>query len=168
MAFNKQEYQKQYYQSHKEQCRTKHREWMQAHPTYNRRYKKQLKWYDFNRERRQKRIKLWLQVLELYGNKCPCCGEDLRAFGTVEHLKGNGAEHRRQYGTLPDGQTALLEDVIRENDKTTYRVSCWNCHLGAHMNDGMCPHQTDGKSLRMSLGRPSNDWGRPSLRSVKP
>jgi len=85
---------------------------------------------------KQKRAIFWLRVLELYGDRCSCCGEDLRAFGTIEHINGGGSEHRKK------NNLRILRDVIEENDKSKYRVTCWNCHLGAHHNGGICPHKT--------------------------
>lgn len=81
--------------------------------------------------RRQQR----LRVFERYGGaSCACCGEGHYEFLTIDHIKGDGAAHRRETNN---------EDIYRWLERNDYppgfRVLCMNCNfaLGYH---GYCPH----------------------------
>lgn len=86
------------------------------------------------------------QFYDMYGIKkeghehgvCPCCGEDLMAFGTISHNDGSGAQHRR----LTRGRIRkMLEDALIVKDTIRFGALCWNCNSGAFKNGGICPHK---------------------------
>lgn len=49
----------------------------------------------FNRAKKQ-------AVIDAYGGSCVCCGETAFEFLSIDHLKGNGAAHRRAVPSIYD------------------------------------------------------------------
>lgn len=81
---------------------------------------------------RRKRIRL--EVLQRYGGKCTCCGENQMEFLAIDHINNNGAQHRREtkYGNLPVW--------IRQNGYPSgFQILCHNCNLSKGFY-GKCPH----------------------------
>ena len=91
------------------------------------------------RLRQQERYQLLrLRVMEYYGGKCECCGEDRYDQLTIDHIKG----HARTTGKIG---VYLTYDAIREFENHgypngKYRLLCWNCNL-ARGYYGYCPHE---------------------------
>lgn len=83
------------------------------------------------------------EVLAAYGGKCACCGEDGEPFLTIDHVNGNGAEHRRQ---LNNGKWRTVSSDIfygwlrRNNYPEGFQVLCYNCNC-AKRTEKVCPHQ---------------------------
>ena len=74
---------------------------------------------------------------------CACCGEKEILFLHIDHINGNGAEHRRQLkkelGYYPGGNN--LPYWLKKNDYPDgFQVLCANCNLGKRTNE-KCPHQ---------------------------
>ncbi len=91
-----------------------------------------------NFKRSHKRKQLRLIAIEKYGGKCKCCGEWDPVFLTIEHNRGDGADHRR---LLKGGSNHVIEDLMRRGwpDKG-YSILCWNCNEA--MSGGkICPHK---------------------------
>lgn len=85
---------------------------------------------------RQTRRRERLRVFEAYGGAlCACCGEDIFEFLTIDHVAGDGAEHRRSMGSKRD----IYAWLRKNNFPSGFRVLCMNCNfsLGYH---GYCPH----------------------------
>lgn len=85
--------------------------------------------------------KLKIMTLNHYGGKCVCCGEDRWEFLVIDHIYGNGAAHRKEFGITSGRQT--YQWLKRNGFPSGYRVLCHNCNLsfGAF---GYCPHQREG------------------------
>lgn len=75
---------------------------------------------------------------------CACCGEHGSSFLVLDHIHGDGAEHRRRMGG------AQLFVSLRSHGYTYgMQVLCANCnHAKAYY--GICPHQT-GKQVALSV-----------------
>lgn len=82
------------------------------------------------------------QVFDHYGERCACCGETCRVFLTLDHVNGDGAEHRRELG---GGRTTSTDKTWRwlvANDfPDGFQILCYNCNCGKRDNGGICPHQ---------------------------
>lgn len=79
-----------------------------------------------------------LAVFEYYGMECACCGEDADlAFLTIDHIDGNGREHKRQE-RIGD----MYAWLIRKGFPGGFQTLCYNCNLGKYRNGNICPHQT--------------------------
>jgi len=73
--------------------------------------------------------------LEMYGNKCACCGETTYEFLTLEHKNGQrGIEKSRKKSGKHSYAIA-----IREYRPDLYEILCWNCNCSKGRY-GYCPH----------------------------
>jgi hypothetical protein len=75
-------------------------------------------------------------VIESLGGKCDCCSEDRIELLTVDHVQGNGKDHRKV-------SRNIYRDIVSLGfPRDLFRVLCFNCNcsIGAW---GYCPH---GKS----------------------
>jgi hypothetical protein len=83
------------------------------------------------------------ECLEHYGGvppRCACCGEGIRPFLTMDHIDGNGTQHRRQL-RLTGHTTTFYLWLKSAGYPEGYRVLCYNCNSGRELNGGICPHQ---------------------------
>ena len=69
---------------------------------------------------------------------CACCGETASEFLTIDHIDGNGAEHRRKNGYGTGWHTYYW--LIQNNYPDGFRVLCFNCN-SARGFFGYCPHE---------------------------
>lgn len=92
-----------------------------------------------DRHNRKKAIKYQTikdAVFEAYGGYiCSCCGEDIKAFLSIDHIDGGGKKHRE------DIKVDFYSWLKRNNYPSGYQVLCMNCQFG-RKNCGVCPHQT--------------------------
>lgn len=79
------------------------------------------------------------------GPVCKCCGTTILAFLTIDHIDGGGYSHRRDNGLQG---SALYRWLVKNNFPAGYRVLCFNCNSGRHINGGVCP--CDGFSPQCS------------------
>lgn len=77
------------------------------------------------------------KVVLAYGGKCACCGESTIEFLVIDHIAGDGAEHRKSIG----GSGALY-GWLRNNGypKDNFRLLCHNCNSARGLY-GYCPHE---------------------------
>lgn len=75
-----------------------------------------------------------MKAMQPYGLKCACCNENELAFLTIDHVNNDG------YLTPLKTSLALYRLVIKEGWPKQYRVLCFNCNTGRHINGGTCPH----------------------------
>ncbi|MFE1396776.1 hypothetical protein ACFW53_02415 [Nocardiopsis dassonvillei] len=61
---------------------------------------------------------------------------------TIDHVDNNGAEHRREIG---GGGEKLYRWLKREGYPPGYQVLCFNCNVGRHLGNGVCPHEEAGR-----------------------
>jgi len=80
------------------------------------------------------RVKQKILVINHYGGKCVCCGETNLVFLTIDHINNNGSTHRKEIGSN------LARWIIKNQYPIGFQVLCWNCNLGKHLNNGICPH----------------------------
>jgi hypothetical protein len=76
------------------------------------------------------------QILAAYGNACECCGETEPLFLEIDHVNGDGQQHRSKVGSV----TASYRDIVWREFPTDYRLLCANCNHGRYRNGGVCPH----------------------------
>jgi hypothetical protein len=88
-----------------------------------------------------RRQSLRRRILEHYGHRCACCGENRYEFLVIDHIFEDGAAHRREIGSGQRTYQWLKANEYPEG----FRVLCQNCNkaLGAY---GYCPHMEDGIS----------------------
>lgn len=81
------------------------------------------------------------RVLSHYSNGvpvCACCGESLIGFLTLDHINGDGAQHRKALG-IHGGGYSFYGYIEKENYPSGYRVLCFNCNCSLGFM-GYCPH----------------------------
>lgn len=81
------------------------------------------------------RYRLRVQLLETYGGKCACCGEEYVEFLTLDHVYGGGCKERRK----TDMRTTWLH-AIKIYGNGEFQLLCMNCNW-AKGKYGNCPHQ---------------------------
>lgn len=92
---------------------------------------------EYHRQTTKKsREKLRLDVVTAYGGKCKCCGVEELVFLTIDHIDGNGGQHRKELGS----NTAVYAWLRQNNYPEGFQVLCWNCNWAKW--HGGCPHQT--------------------------
>ena len=87
----------------------------------------------------QYRQRLKVEVFSYYSNgtiECRCCGENKIEFLTINHIFGNGREHRRKLGR---GGTTLYRWLRKNDFPNGFEVLCYNCNC-ALGHCGYCPH----------------------------
>ena len=89
---------------------------------------------------RKYRAKLKIEMLEAFGWKCQCCGEDHPYFLSLDHINKDGNKHRAEYGNSSNNNL-IIADAKREGwPKDRYQLLCMNCNT-AKGYYGECPHQ---------------------------
>ena len=83
------------------------------------------------------RLRLKIGILEKYGTICQCCKESNPVFLTIDHIRGDGAGHRREF-KIGSG-TATYCWLKRHSFPPGFQVLCFNCNL-AKRQEGECPH----------------------------
>lgn len=140
-------------EAHKVALRTRARqqqaEFYERHPGYKAKY--DAAWHEANPGKqsaymKKSNLKLKREVIDAYGGKCACCGETILVFLTIDHIEGNGAEHRRKMAAETGsnwGQAgAPTYRWLRKNGfPKGFQVLCANCNCGRHWNGGICPHE---------------------------
>lgn len=96
----------------------------------------------YNNNRHLERKALLVAHYSNNTNKCTCCGESEVRFLTIDHINGNGSEHRK---SSKCGTGSVFYDwLIKEGMPEGYQVLCYNCNL-ARARHGICPHQLGRK-----------------------
>lgn len=81
------------------------------------------------------------KMIEAYGGKCVCCGENKYEFLTLDHINGNGNAHRRSL-KLASGSQFYKWLEKQGFPKDNYRLLCWNCNCSMGTR-GYCPHEKE-------------------------
>ena len=109
--------------------------------------KRAIQYYYKNRtailsKKQEKDRQLKQEVISAYGGKCECCGESHIEFMTIDHIHGDGAEHRARCGK----GRKIYADIKKQGfPKDKYRCLCLNCNIALGFY-GYCPHQPHIKS----------------------
>ena len=118
----------QWYAAHREEIKSKVKRWAKDNPD-RRRHNVLAHYY-----------RLQYSALQAYGGpKCACCGETEPLFLTIDHVRSDGAAHRRAIGSLGG---ARFYKWLRDREwPEGFQVLCMNCNHGRHRNKGICPHK---------------------------
>lgn len=90
-------------------------------------------------------------VFDAYGGPvCACCGETEVKFLTIDHINGDGADHRRQMKEEHGYVVEIYRWLKNNNFPRGFQVLCWNCNCSkAHY--GICPHEVE-RRLKLVVG----------------
>jgi hypothetical protein len=86
--------------------------------------------------------------LEHYSGKhphCTCCGETHNIFLTVDHVNGDGAEHRKELGVK--GGAEFYRWLIANDFPPGFTILCMNCNF-AKGRGFLCPHEVERRGLK--------------------
>jgi len=90
-----------------------------------------------NRRNREAEAALKLDVFTHYSGgtpKCACCGSTYTEFLTLDHINGDGAQHRREL------KGRRVYRWVKAHDYPSgFQVLCMNCNFAKGMF-GFCPH----------------------------
>jgi len=104
---------------------------------YRKKNKQKLNEYMRNRNRERNKY-LKKTVLNHYGWECACCSENHKEFLCIDHINGDGADHRRKIGK---GHYYFYTWLIRNNFPEGFQTLCMNCNF-AKGTRNYCPvHQ---------------------------
>ena len=127
----KKELAKRYREKNREKIKQAHREWYQKNKerirltkaANMRKYRRQNP-EKYRRKWRDAKKKIRESLFAMYGNICSICGFiDKRAL-TLDHVKNNGNEERREMSDYMIYKRAL--EIYRPNE---YRILCMNCQF---------------------------------------
>ena len=133
-----------YYAQHQEEEKLRRREYHQLNT--EKEASAQAAWYrrqkiadpNFMQHKRDLRNaytrKLRAEVLQHYGGKCACCGETEPKFLALDHIAGDGKQHRKVRGS------EFYRQVRNERFPVSLQLLCHNCNLAKGFY-GICPHQ---------------------------
>lgn len=134
---NRQEYQKEYRQTHKEQFSDYQKKYYRKNVDRYKNYDRTQ--YEINyRDRRliyhrEYTQKVRNKFFDMYGHACSCCGESMHEFLTIEHKNGQAGKKR-------DSSYRAYLNAIKEYRPDLYETLCMNCNH-AKGRFGFCPHQ---------------------------
>ena len=92
----------------------------------------------YNRDSNQQLKALLVAHYSKDTNRCACCGESEIRFLTIDHINGNGSEHRKSAGCWTG--SIFYRWLIKAGMPDGYQVLCYNCN-NARAWYGTCPHQ---------------------------
>ena len=139
------EYSRNYRKRHPERARMSAR--MSDKNNAEKRHAAQKRRYHKNPEKYRARSRKYnlarrTRVLQHYGGKCACCGENNIEFLAIDHINGGGNIERRTTGVRSGiGLTIWIE---QSNYPPHLRVLCHNCNMALAFY-GYCPHWADKK-----------------------
>lgn len=71
-----------------------------------------------------------IKVMEMYGKECCLCGIDKYETLCVDHIKNNGAEHRRSVDFKKRNRGGMWGILAKtEYRPDLYRILCHNCNM---------------------------------------
>lgn len=96
----------------------------------------------YNRERHHQMKALLVAHYSNGANRCACCGESNIHFLTIDHINGNGSQHRKS-SKCGTGAT-FYRWLLREGMPKGYQALCYNCN-SARAWQRTCPHKLGKK-----------------------
>jgi hypothetical protein len=121
--------------------RASEKKWRDESPSREKTLAYRREYHRKNREKILARNYAWrwarrLMVIEAYGGRCVCCGEDTPEFLVFDHVDGGGNADRER---LRSGN-AQIASLIEQGYPKTMQLLCANCNMAKERPEG-CPHQ---------------------------
>lgn len=92
------------------------------------------------------RDKLKRQVIEQYGGCCTCCHINDLEYLSIDHIRNDGAEHRKIIGN----GSVIYRWLKNNNYPSGFRVLCMNCNI-SFGSYGYCTHKSHQDSYINSV-----------------
>lgn len=80
------------------------------------------------------RAELRQQIIDAYGGSCVCCGSTRERHLALDHVNGNGNQHRRE---VSSNNLTILRLVVQQGYPSDFQLLCHNCNFEKHV-DGRC------------------------------
>lgn len=91
----------------------------------------------------EQRQQIRQDVIEKYGGKCECCGENRWQFLAIDHKNGDGGTERKNlYGSKSGNSGHWYRKLKIEPRRDDLRILCHNCNMAIAFY-GKCPHQDE-------------------------
>lgn len=100
--------------------------------------------------------KLKLEVFSVYSCgdfKCKHCDETETGVLTVDHVNGDGAEHRREIGLTASCGSNFYRWLKRNNYPEGFQILCYNCQYRKRMLEMRSDEQTHLKEVRAAYAK---------------
>jgi len=94
---------------------------------------------DIIEKRKQADRELKQEIIDAYGGRCACCGEEMIEFLTIDHINNDGAKHRARVGK---GRGVYKDIKAQGFPEGKYQVLCFNCNIARGFY-GYCPHHPE-------------------------
>jgi len=122
--------QREWQQNNKDKCNQSQRKWQQNNRDKCNQSNK--KWQQDNRDKynqsqRESNQQLRDDVIDAYGGKCACCGEERKEYLSIDHKNGNGKKHRKEIGVTG---LQFYRWLRQNNYPDGFQVLCFNCNCG--------------------------------------
>lgn len=107
---------------------------------------KRSEWYQGSETQKKdiaRRNKRRDQVFNHYGAFCSCCSESEKNFLSIDHIDGNGNEHRKK---INKAGSTFFKWLVDNNFPPEFQTLCMNCNFGRYRNGGICPHEHKNKN----------------------
>jgi hypothetical protein len=136
MSVNTKSYWKGYYQKNKEKILAKNRAWSKTSQAkdYQRRTNASFQ--------RKRYLKIKQEIINHYGSRCVCCGENSLIFLALDHVNNDGSEWRRKiWKTSPKSRGGIHTYlwIKKNNYPPIFQLLCHNCNWAK--SHGGCPHK---------------------------
>lgn len=87
---------------------------------------------------RKRRNEVKIELVNGYGGKCECCGENRIVFLSLDHINRDGKIDRKRFYTSDD----LYRHLIKRGFPEGYRILCMNCNFATRYGNE-CPHKLE-------------------------
>jgi hypothetical protein len=133
---------KAWYWANRERSRAQHKARYEANKDEMRRRSREEYYANWDKRRLYSQVRnreLKIAAMAAYGGVCACCGESRIEFLAIDHINGDGAQHRRETGL---GGMSMYLWLSKNGYPAGFRALCMNCNfaLGAF---GYCPHDRE-------------------------
>jgi hypothetical protein len=101
-----------------------------------------------NQNARLNSFRLKVKVLSHYSKgspKCACCNEKVIEFLTIDHINGDGSQHRKTKELMSTCGGNIYRWLRKNHFPPGFRVLCMNCNfaIGAFRK---CPHESSARA----------------------
>lgn len=88
-----------------------------------------------------------IKVIEMYGGRCACCGENIITFLCMDHKNNDGHVNRECI-------TKIYVNIIKTNQiRDDLQILCSNCNASKMFNYGICIHNLNSYSNKRNKYR---------------
>jgi len=120
-------YMREYRKKYPEKSREISRRWYRNHPERIKIAGEQVK---------RNRAKYRKIILDHYGHKCACCGEEHENFLIIDHVNGGGSKEFHAFTST----IAYYKWIINHGFPDSYQILCANCNMAkGPLKQRKCP-----------------------------